>query len=209
MYIERLACSLGRSDEEPNIDLAVLLCESKDKNGFDEIVNGLNNNNKAVASDCIKVLYEAGSRNPELLAPYAMDLLPLLNSTNNRLIWGGMTALAYIADLAAEVLFDNIDIILKAYKAGSVITVDNSISVFAAICAADETYSKKVFPIILAHLETCRPKEIPQHAERASICVNKGNLLSFAGVLERRMSELTTLQAARVKKLLAFLNKNL
>lgn len=41
--IEKVAYHLGRNDEEPNVALAVALCNTKDLEGIKEIVNGLNN----------------------------------------------------------------------------------------------------------------------------------------------------------------------
>jgi hypothetical protein len=69
-----------------------------------------------------------------------------------------MTALAKIVSLNSNEIFKNLDIIINAYEKGSVITVDNSISVFAELAKANKKYEKKVFPIIIEHLEKCRPK---------------------------------------------------
>lgn len=68
--IEKIAYNLGRNDEEPNIALAVELCNTKDVEGIKEIVNGLSNEKEQVKSDCIKVLYKIGERKPELIADY-------------------------------------------------------------------------------------------------------------------------------------------
>jgi len=55
--IERLACRLGRNDEIPNIELAEYLRQNSDSAGIKEIVDGFTGNDKAIANDCIKVLY--------------------------------------------------------------------------------------------------------------------------------------------------------
>ena len=150
--IERLACKLGRNDEVPNIELAEHLCENSDVIGIKEIVDGLVNKNKSIANDCIKVLYEIGSRNPELISGYADNFISCLNSKNNRLVWGGMTALATIVGSASKEIFAKLPIVVTAYKTGSVITVDNSISVFAGLCRANKSYEKEILPLILDHL---------------------------------------------------------
>jgi len=54
---EKLACSLGRNDELPNIELLESLCQSKDIDGIAEIVEGFKGIHRAIANDCIKVLY--------------------------------------------------------------------------------------------------------------------------------------------------------
>ena len=199
--IEKLACKLGRKDEEPNIELAELLCRNKDADGIREIIDGLKGTERAVANDCIKVLYEIGERKPELISAYADDFLALLTSRNNRLVWGGMTALAAMSDLSPEPIYDKIDVVLSVFRNGSVIAVDNSVTVLAKLCKAGKTYENHLFPLLLAHLRTCRTKEVPQHAERAAICVNKDNAKAFLDALSARKEHLDGSRLDRVKKL--------
>ena len=113
-----------------------------------------------------------------------------------------MTALAKISEIAGKTIYENIEAVISAYEKGSTITIDNSISVFAGLCKAGEDYEKAVLPILLKHLETCRPKEVPQHAERASVCFNKSNAAAFIKVLEIRNTHLAGTGQARVKKVL-------
>jgi hypothetical protein len=203
--IEKLACKLGRNDEKPNIELAELLCRNNDTTGIKEIVDGFKGSDKAVASDCIKVLFEVSERNPNLVKDYAADFISGLRSKNNRLVWGSMAALAGIAELAAHTIYEKIQIVISAYESGSVITVDNAISVFAGLCKANGGYAKTVLPIIIEHLRKCRPKEVPQHAERASVCFTKENAGDFIEVLEKRKAIMTAPQQARINKLLKIL----
>ncbi|MEW5815191.1 MAG: hypothetical protein AB1798_07310 [Spirochaetota bacterium] len=65
-----------------------------------------------------------------------------------------------------------------------------------------DEYGKKLFPYLLKHLEACRPKDVPQHAEKAAAAVTPGNKNEFISVLERRLVNLTGSQAARVKKVI-------
>jgi len=204
--IEKLACKLGRNDERPNIELAEYLCQYKDTAGIREIVDGLTDKDKAVANDCIKVLYEIGGRNPELICEYANVFIFCLYSKNNRLVWGGMTALAKIAAHSSQLIYEKFDAVKTAYDNGSTITVDNSISVFAELCKASDEYSKTVLPILLNHLRKCKPKEVPQHAERASVCFSKQNANDFIEVLEKRNPHLAASQQTRINKLLKTLN---
>ncbi len=199
--LEKLACSLGRKDEEPNIELAESLCENNDKSGIKEIVDGMNGSDKAITNDCIKVLYEIGYRKQVLIADYVNDFISHLQSKNNRLVWGSMTALAAIADLKAKEIYEKLNFIMKAYETGSVITIDNCITVLAKLCKADLEYEKAVLPLIIKHLASCRPKEVPQHAERASICINKENVTCFLEVLDKRKSHMNEAQNKRINKL--------
>ncbi|WP_242954299.1 hypothetical protein [Clostridium oryzae] len=204
--IEKIAFNLGRNDEEPNIALAIELSNSKDLKGIEEIVDGLKNKKEQVANDCIKVLYEIGERKPELIANYVLDFIQLLKSRNNRLVWGAMTAISKITVLKPKEVFENIEIIIDAYENGSVITRDNSISVFAELAKADKKYEKIMLTKIIQHLETCRPKEVGQHAERAFICINQENSNEFLSVLLKRRNNLSDSQKKRVDKLIKKIN---
>jgi hypothetical protein len=200
--IEKLAYSLGINSDKPNVDLALELIKTKDLKGIDEIAGGLSSPKEQIANDCIKVLYEIGEREPGLISKYAPDFIKLLNSKNNRMVWGAMTALSKIANLKPGEIFDNLEKVIKAYKNGSVITIDNSISVFAGVASSGKLYEKKIFPLIIEHIRNCRPKEVGQHAERAFACVNENNAGAFRDVLLQRRDSLTEPQKKRVDKLI-------
>ena len=200
--IELIACNLDRNDEAPNIELAEKLCENMDKKGIREIADGFKADDQVVASDCIKVLYEIGYRKPELIAAYTDEFITALSGRNNRLVWGSMIALSCIAPVDQDVIYGRLPEIISAYQKGSVITVDNSISVFANLCKANGAYRERIFPILIEHLENCRAKEIPQHAERIAVCIDPGNGEEFIGALEARIDELTDTQKTRVMKLI-------
>jgi len=200
--LKRLASSLDRRDEVPNQQLAHELAARKDKAGIHEIAENLWNKNKNIQADCIKVLYEVGYIEPKLIAGYAEDFVKLLRSKNNRLVWGGMTALAEVAKASPEAVFKHLDEIKKAKETGSVITVDNAISALTWTASANEEYNKAIFPYLLEHLSGCRPKEAPQHAERILPAVHVGNRAEFIKVLEKRMEDLSGSGLSRVKKVI-------
>ena len=200
--LNRLASALDRRDEVPNQELARDLAAKRDKAGIREIVENLWNKDKNIQADCIKVLYEVGVIEPELIAPYAEDFVKCLKSTNNRLIWGGMTALAEVAKASPEVVFKHLDEIKKAKDTGSVITVDNAVSTLAITAAADQRYSATIFPYLLKHLSSCRPKEVAQHSEKMLPAVNSSNKDDFVKVLDKRMEDLSGAGLARVKKVI-------
>jgi hypothetical protein len=200
--LNRLASALGRRDEVPNQELARDLAANKDKDGIREIAENLWNRDKNIQADCIKVLYEIGYLEPKLVADYAEDFVKLLRSKNNRLVWGGMTALTEVAKVNPDRVFKHLDEIKKAKETGSVITVDNAISTLALIAAANDKYNKAVFPYLLKHLSDCRPKEVPQHSERILPAVNADNKADFIKVLEKRTEDLSGSGLARVRKVI-------
>src|ERR1044071_6126153 len=144
--LDQLASSLGRRDEVPNQELAKALAADKNKQGIREVAGNLWNKNKNIQADCIKVLYEVAYIEPKLIAGYTEEFVKLLRSKNNRLVWGGMTALAEVAKINPDAVFGHLNEIKKAKETGSVITVDNAISTLAWTASASETYNKAIFP---------------------------------------------------------------
>jgi hypothetical protein len=200
--LQRIAYYQNRRDEVPNQELAKELATKKDRKGIREIAENLWNENPQVQSDCLKVLYEIGYLQPELVAPYAEDFLKLLHSRNNRLVWGAMIALATVADLQADAVYPHVEEIEQVMDQGSVITKDNGITVLALVASKNAAYRKKIFPYLLNHLEICRPKDVPQHAEKAAVAVNARNKQQFIAVLEKRLVDLSGSQTTRVKKVI-------
>jgi hypothetical protein len=200
--LQRIAYYQNRRDEVLNQELAKELAAKKDRKGIREIADNLWNKNAQVQSDCLKVLYEIGYLQPQLVAPYAEDFLKLLHSRNNRLVWGAMIALSTIADLQADAIYPHVAEIEQVMDQGSVITKDNGVKVLALVAAQKAAYSKTIFPYLLHHLETCRPKDVPQHAEKAVVAINARNKQPFMAVLEKRLVDLSGSPAARVKKVI-------
>jgi hypothetical protein len=198
--LNRIAHFQNRRDEVPNQKLARDLATRKDKAGIREIAQNLWNKDKGIQADCVKVLYEVGYLEPALISDYTEDFVKLLKSKNNRLVWGGMTALAEIAKVKPDAVFKHLDTVRKAKETGSVITVDNAISALAWAAAGHEKYNKAIFPYLLEHLKTCRPKEVPQHSERAMPAVTSANKNQFVAVLEKRMEDLSGSGLSRVKR---------
>ncbi len=200
--LDHLASSLGRRDEVPNQELARQLASARDTDGIREIAEALWNKDKNIQADCVKVLYEVGYLAPDLVAPYALDFLKLLKSRNNRLVWGGMIGVSTIGTLAAHELYPRWDEIRKAMDAGSVITKDAGVLALAGVASADPAYNEAIFPYLLEHLRTCRPKDVPQHSEKTLTAVNPENKAAFIAALEKRLEDLQGAQLKRVQKVI-------
>jgi hypothetical protein len=200
--LDKLAHSLGRRDEVPNQELARELAAKKDKKGIREIAENLWNKDKNIQADCIKVLYEIGYIEPKLIADYTDDFVKCLRNKNNRLVWGGMTALAEVTKANPDAVFKHLDAIKKAKETGSVITVDNAISTLAYTAAGNKKHNEVIFPDLLKHLSFCRPKEVPQHSEKTMPAVNASNKAEFIKVLEKRTEDLSGGGLARVKRVI-------
>jgi len=200
--LNRIAHFQNRRDEVPNQELARELAKKKDREGIREIAENLWNKDKNVQADCVKVLYEIGYIDPSLIADYAEDYLKLLKSRNNRLVWGGMIALSTVATLKADVIFEHLQEVYRAIELGSVITVDGGVLTLAGVASAREEYRQAIFPFLLDHLRTCRPKDVPQHSEKSLPAVDASNKDEFITVLEKRLEDLSGSQITRVKKVI-------
>ena len=200
--LERIAYLQNRRDEVPNQELARDLARTKDRAGVREIARNLWNQDKAIQADCIKVLYEVGYLEPALIAEHAEDFVKLLGSKNNRMVWGGMIALSTVAELKADVVFANLPTIRKAMDEGSVITVDNGVQTLARASSKSNVYRKAMFPLLIKHLKSCRPKDVAQHSEKSLPAVNSSNKKEFIAVLEGRRKELSGSALVRVNKVI-------
>ncbi len=184
----------------PNQELARQLADAQDAEGIAEIADHLQDRNKSVASDCIKVLYEIGYIDPSLIEPYTETFIDLLGNRNNRMVWGGMIALWTVADSQYEAIWGRIDEVLRAVEQGSVITVVSGVKALSIIASKDPTYEDRLRPGLLSILEDCKPKLVATHAEDMLVMVNDGNREEFLSVLDSRGEELSGSQASRVRK---------
>ena len=72
--LSKLATALNRKDEIPNVALAEEIVRKNDAGAVSQLVANLYNRDKNIQSDCIKVLYEIGQRDPKLIATIARYL---------------------------------------------------------------------------------------------------------------------------------------
>ena len=200
--LSKLASSQNRRDSVPNQELAKELADGKDMDGIGEIARNLWNDDGRIQSDCLKVLYEIGYIDPGLIGDYVDDFFRLLKSRHNRLVWGGMIALSTIAELRADEIFSRSKEIMRAIEKGSVITVDSGIKALSLVASTKREYRQELFPYLISHLQTCRPKEIPMHAEFIMCAVDSDNKESFMRVLKDREDILRPSQLKRVRRIL-------
>ncbi len=198
----KLASSHHRTDEVLNQQLAQEIARTKDSAAICELVDHLASSSKDVASDCIKVLYEVGALEPELIAEYVDVFIVLLNNSNNRLVWGAMTALGAITHLTADEIWPQIDTVIHATDIGSAITQDWGVRVLAVVSAKDSTYEAHIFPFLTNFIKECRPKDVPRYAESMLIAINETNRGDILPILEARKVVLRTAALKRLEKVI-------
>jgi hypothetical protein len=198
--LNKIAFYQNRCDEIPNQELAKELAETENKKGIKEIAMNLNHKDKSVQSDCLKVLYEIGYLKPELIADYVHEFLALVNSKNNRMVWGAMIALATIADKKPNEIYTQLDTLTTAINTGTLITTVWGTKALAKVAAANKTYKQKIFPHLMAQLRKCIPRDVPMHAESILPAVDADNKQEFLNIIATRKPEMTPTQQARLKK---------
>lgn len=198
--LNKIAFYQNRRDEVPNQQLAKELAETENKAGIKEIAQNLHHKNKSVQSDCLKVLYETGYLKPDLIADYVNEFLALLKSKNNRMVWGAMIALATIADKKPNEIYTQLDTVTTAINNGTLITVVWGTKALAKVAAANKTYKQKIFPLLMAQLKKCLPRDVPMHAESILPAIDTENKQEFLRIIATRKPEMTPAQLARLKK---------
>ncbi len=195
--LSKLACSLGRADEQANVALAEALVKKRDASAIKELASALTGGTKAVQNDAIKVLYEVGSRKPELVASHVSTFLALLKSGNNRNVWGALQALESIAELRAKDLARHLPDILYAADKGSVIAKDKAIAILVKLSASG--FAKDALPLLLARLKDAAPNQFPMYAEQAASVITPAHSSTFKTILNARLAKIV--QPAKRKRI--------
>lgn len=187
--IPKLATSLDRRDEVPNQVLAKQIATKKDKIAVHELIDNLNNKNKDIQNDCIKVLYEIGEITPSLISDYAKVFIALLEHKNNRLQWGAMTAINSITHENPKLIYDSISKILAAADKGSVITKDYAVNILIKLCSI-KPYANNVFALLNEQLLQSPTNQLPMYAEKAIPIINDNNKRVFIKTLTSRLDDI-------------------
>jgi len=187
--IDKLATSLNRRDEVPNQELAKQIADTNNINAVKELVENLNNKGKGIQSDCIKTIYEIGAIKPKLIAGFANELITLLDSKNNRLQWGAMTALNCITNENSKAIHSALAKIIAVADKGSVITNDYCVAILIKLCAFKE-YADDAFSLLNERLTICPTNQLPMYAENALPIITGKNKATFIKTLTARLSEI-------------------
>ena len=187
--IEKLASSLNRRDEVPNQELAKQIAQTKDKAAIKELIALLKHKSKDIQNDSIKVLYEIGEQDASPIAEYAKNFIALLDSKNNRLQWGAMTALHTITTENPKAIFAALPKIIGAADNGSVITKDYAINILIALCSIRQ-YAEDACSLLIEQLSTALTNQLPMYAEKALPVINEKNKKLFVQTLTSRLNDI-------------------
>lgn len=187
--IDHLASSLGKRDEAPNQALATEIARTKNEAALKELLELLHHNSKSIQSDSIKVIYEVAGQAPELVAMHSQALVALLESQNNRLQWGAMTALHAIAGEDPGTVYASLGKIIAVADRGSVITNDHCVGILVTLCGK-KAYRKDAFDLLLERLLKSPVNQLPMYAEQALPVIDARTKAAFLKVLSGRLGDI-------------------
>jgi hypothetical protein len=186
--LDKLATSLNISGTGPNKQLAKEIAITKDKKAVKELADNLYNKDKRIQSDCIKVLYELGEIDPKLIADHVKQFITLLDSKNNRMQWGAMTALDIITLEHPELIYSSLGKIIAIDDEGSVITTDHCVNILLKLSAI-KAYKEDAFTLFIEQIQKCPTNQLPMYAENAIPVIDNDNRAVFLKVLRDRVSD--------------------
>lgn len=203
--VDQLAHSLGRRDEQPNIDLAMKIARSGDVASVKELIGLMSQKKTAWAHDAIKVLYETGERKPDLITAYLQDFVKALQHKDNRMKWGAMCALSAISKASPGLLAKHLVTIVEAMDTGSVITRDHGIYILADL-ARVKKYHKDAVELLLEQMEKAPVNQFPMYAEKTAEVISKPFIPKLISILRKRtdVMEIPS-KAKRIEKVMQFL----
>jgi hypothetical protein len=203
--LDKLSGALDRRDEAPNVALAETIVGRRDMAAIAELAEAVRRGPTRQANDALKVLYEVGARDPELIAAQCPVFVEALRSSNNRKVWGAMTAIDAVAERRAATLVAELPAIIAAADRGSVIAKDHCNSILVKL--ARSGYGELAVPILVERLKTAAPNQFPTYAEAIAPVLTPEARPGFLAVLKGRIG--TILQGSkrrRVEKVMARLN---
>jgi hypothetical protein len=202
--LTKLASASGKKDKKDNVQLAAVIVQKKDTKAINELADNLYNKQKGITHDCIKVLYEIGEQDPELIQEHITEFIQLLDSKDNRMQWGAMTALHYITSLKHTQVFKVIEKIVRIADAGSVITRDHCVGILVKL-AVFPKYEAVVMPLLVEQLSESPVNQLPMYAEQV-LPVVKGNYTKVVfNLLSKRLDEVE--QESKRKRITKVLSK--
>jgi hypothetical protein len=114
-----------------------------------DIAAGLTSPDANLLADCAEVMTEVALEKPQLVAPYAAALVPLLPHKTTRVRWEATHALALIAHLRPDVIAGILPILARAIEDDkSIIVRDYSVDAVGNYAQTGSVKMRQVYPIL-------------------------------------------------------------
>ncbi len=201
--LSRLAVSMCRSDDMPNLELAADLVLNEDEEAVGLLVGVIERHDTEHAPDTARVLCEVGVRAPELLLEHAERLLALCDETQRDVLACTMYALSPVAHHHAEALWDMRDLFWSALAdltQPADMAQAGAVRLLSALCAAGPDYARTLAGGLVDLLGKCMPKDVAFFAESVLPALGTAHSHRAKPVLDRRMKELMPAEVARLRR---------
>ena len=199
----RLAVSMQRADDMPNLELAAEIVQTDDVEALRILVSVLERHDDQHASDASRVIFEVGTRAPQLLQLHAERLLAMCEDSQKEMLPFTMYALSPVAHLHAESLWDMRDLFWSALTDLTLpasLAQAGAVRLLSALCAAGPDYARTLAGGLVDLLGKCMPKDVAFFAESVLPALGTAHSHRAKPVLDRRMKELTPAEVARLRR---------
>ena len=201
--LSRLAVSVQRLDEVPNLELAAEIVQCDDAEALRIMVSVIERHDDHHAPDAARVIFEVGTRAPQLLQPHADRLLAMCEESQKEMLPYTMYALSPIGHLYAETLWDMRDLFWSALTdltLPSSLAQAGAVRLLSALCAAGPDYARTLAGGLVDLLGKCMPKDVAFFAESVLPALGTAHSHRAKPVLDRRMKELMPAEVARLRR---------
>ncbi|MBD2870334.1 hypothetical protein [Paenibacillus arenilitoris] len=143
-----LSSEAGDRTQESNERVAAMCLENP--GALTEIAEGLKQAKKPkLAGDCAEVMTKVAERQPQLVVPYADELLAKLNHRAAKVRWEAAHALALIAPLVPAAVIGALPVLRQMLSSdASIVVRDYTIEMIACAAKAGEDEARTVFPLL-------------------------------------------------------------
>lgn len=201
--LARLAVSMQRSDEMPNLELAADLVINEDHEAIKLLIGVLERHDLEHAPDAARVLCEVGTREPDLLLQHVDKLLALCDESQREVLPYTMFAISPVAHRHAETLWEMRDLFWSALAdltQPTDMAQAGAVRLLSALCAAGADYARTLAGGLVDLLGKCMPKDVAFFAESVLPALGTAHSHRAKPVLDRRMKELTPAEVARLRR---------
>jgi hypothetical protein len=149
--IFQLSSQLKERGEQGNRKVVELILQNPEL--FEDIINQLITKNAALLGDCVEVCTMLAEKEPDFVAPYAENIIPMTYHKNTRVRWEAMHAIALLAPKVPEVIFKNWKHFAQLFLDDkSVIVRDYVVTCAGNLASRGATYTRILFPFLLEAL---------------------------------------------------------
>ncbi len=201
--LSRLAVSVGRYDEMPNLELAADIVFADDTDAISVLVAVIERHDDLHASDASRVIAEVGNRAPDLLLAHSDRLLEMIDARRSEMLPYTMLALSPVASRYAEQLWPSRELFWAALAdltTPADLAQGGAVKLLAAMCAASPDYARTLAGGLVDLLGKCLPKDVAFFAESVLPALGTAHSHRAKPVLDRRLKELTPAEVARLRR---------